>query len=88
MRQPLFSSADGSDSLERGSRVLTGNLADFRECHIEPDWLLIYQVFEDVLILSATATGTHAELFDESCINESLPHVKEGFRSFIFQFVN
>ena len=45
--------------------ALTGNLADFRECHIEPDWLLIYQVFEDVLILSATATGTHAELFDE-----------------------
>ena len=45
--------------------ALTGNLSDFRECHIEPDWLLMYQVFEDVLILSATATGTHAELFDE-----------------------
>ncbi len=45
--------------------ALTGSLADFRECHIEPDWLLMYQVFEDVLILSATATGTHADLFDE-----------------------
>lgn len=45
--------------------ALTGNLSDFRECHIEPDWLLMYQVFEDVLILSATATGTHAELLDE-----------------------
>lgn len=42
---------------------LTGNLHDFRECHIEPDWLLIYQIYEDTLILSATATGSHADLF-------------------------
>ncbi len=42
---------------------LTGNLHDFRECHIEPDWLLIYQIYEDTLVLSATATGSHADLF-------------------------
>lgn len=42
---------------------LAGNLRDFRECHIEPDWLLIYQKCEDVLILTATATGSHADLF-------------------------
>lgn len=42
---------------------LTGNLQDFRECHIEPDWLLMYQIYEDTLILSATATGSHADLF-------------------------
>lgn len=42
---------------------LSGNLHDFRECHIEPDWLLIYQIYEDTLILSATATGSHADLF-------------------------
>lgn len=42
---------------------LTGNLQDFRECHLEPDWLLMYQIYEDVLILSATATGSHADLF-------------------------
>jgi len=42
---------------------LTGNLHDFRECHIEPDWLLMYQTYEDILILSATATGSHADLF-------------------------
>ncbi|MBR3417948.1 MAG: type II toxin-antitoxin system YafQ family toxin [Oscillospiraceae bacterium] len=42
---------------------LSGNLKDFRECHIEPDWLLMYQIHEDVLILTATATGTHADLF-------------------------
>jgi len=42
---------------------LSGMLNDFRECHIEGDWLLIYQIFEDALILSASATGTHADLF-------------------------
>lgn len=42
---------------------LTGNLQDFRECHIEPNWLLMYQVHEDILILTATATGSHADLF-------------------------
>lgn len=42
---------------------LSGNLKDFRECHIEPDWLLMYQIHDDVLILTATATGTHADLF-------------------------
>ncbi len=44
---------------------LSGELKDFRKCHIESDWLLMYQIFEDVLILSATATGTHADLFGE-----------------------
>jgi len=42
---------------------LSGDLKDFRECHIESDWLLMYQIFEDTLILSATATGSHADLF-------------------------
>lgn len=39
---------------------LTGG-GNFRECHIEPDWLLVYRIFEDKLILSAIATGTHRE---------------------------
>ncbi|MBP5449474.1 MAG: type II toxin-antitoxin system YafQ family toxin [Spirochaetales bacterium] len=41
---------------------LTGNLKDFRECHIEPDWLLMYQISDSELILTATATGSHADL--------------------------
>ena len=45
--------------------ALNGELKDFRECHIEFDWLLMYQIFEDTLILSATATGTHREFFGE-----------------------
>ena len=44
---------------------LTGNLKDFRECHLEPDWLLVYQVYEDILVLSATGTGTHSDLFND-----------------------
>ncbi|MCP4363228.1 MAG: type II toxin-antitoxin system YafQ family toxin [Chloroflexi bacterium] len=41
--------------------TLTGNWKGFRECHIQPDWLLIYRVEGDELQL--TRTGSHAELF-------------------------
>ena len=41
---------------------LKGEMREFRECHIEPDWLLIYYKEETELILYATATGTHADL--------------------------
>jgi len=46
---------------------LSGNLKDFRECHVggEGDWLLMYQIFEDKLVLSASGTGTHSDLFNE-----------------------
>lgn len=36
---------------------------DCRECHIEPDWLLIYQYQEERLVLLLLATGSHSELF-------------------------
>lgn len=49
--------------LQYKDHSLAGNLQDFRECHIESDWLLMYQIYEDTLILSATATGSHADLF-------------------------
>ena len=42
---------------------LKGEMSEFRECHIEPDWLLIYRKEDTELILYATATGTHADLF-------------------------
>jgi mRNA interferase YafQ len=44
---------------------LKGELHEYRECHIEPDWLLIYQINDDELILLASGTGTHSDLFDE-----------------------
>ena len=43
---------------------LIGNYAGFRECHVRPDWLLIYSVDRGRLILTASRTGAHAELLD------------------------
>ncbi len=42
---------------------LVGNYQGCRECHITPDWLLIYEIFGDELILYLTRTGTHSDLF-------------------------
>ena len=42
---------------------LTGKYKGFRECHIEPDWLLIYLVEKDSLTLTLTRTGSHSDLF-------------------------
>lgn len=42
---------------------LTGSYANCRECHIKPDWLLIYQIDGEDLILYLTRTGTHSDLF-------------------------
>lgn len=58
-------------SLSRGEALpeknkdhgLTGDWVGHRECHILPDWLLIYRLEEDVLVLTLTRTGTHNDLF-------------------------
>lgn len=42
---------------------LSGDYADYRECHIEPDWLLIYRKYKDELILMLVRTGSHSDLF-------------------------
>ncbi len=42
---------------------LIGNYKGCRECHITPDWLLIYEISEGELILYLTRTGTHSDLF-------------------------
>ena len=42
---------------------LTGNWIGHRECHIQPDWLLIYRIEDDVLVLTLTRTGSHSDLF-------------------------
>ena len=42
--------------------ALTGNWNGYRECHVQPDWLLIYRVYEDRLLLVLTRTGTHSDL--------------------------
>lgn len=42
---------------------LSGNYIGFRECHINPDWLLIYRIDNDILTLTLLRTGTHSDLF-------------------------
>lgn len=42
---------------------LKGDWNGFRECHIQPDWLLIYLVEDDILTLTLVETGTHADLY-------------------------
>jgi len=47
--------------LRHNDHILTGNYSKHRECHVEPDWLLIYKATEKELVL--VRTGTHSDLF-------------------------
>ena len=42
---------------------LSGNYKGTRECHIEPDWLLIYEIHNNILVLMLSRLGSHSELF-------------------------
>ncbi len=42
---------------------LTGNYKGFNECHIQPDWILIYLIEKEILILTCVDTGTHSDIF-------------------------
>ena len=44
--------------------ALSGNFRGFRECHIKPDWLLVYLIENDILTLNLVDTGSHADIFD------------------------
>lgn len=48
---------------KNNDHLLSGNYGNYRECHITPDWLLIYQINDDELILQLTRTGSHSDLF-------------------------
>jgi mRNA interferase YafQ len=43
--------------------VNSRNYKDMRECHIEPDWLLVYKIVQENLILKLIRTGSHSDLF-------------------------
>ena len=43
--------------------ALSGDYSNFRECHIKPDWLLIYHIDDEELELFLLRTGTHSDLF-------------------------
>ena len=56
--------ADGQElPVQYRDHELTGNFKGCRECHITPDWLLIYEVADEELILYLTRTGSHSDLF-------------------------
>ena len=68
-------------SLSRGETLpernkdhaLTGDWIGHRECHILPDWLLVYRVEDDVLVLTLARTGTHSDLFGKQILtNQNL----------------
>ena len=49
--------------------ALTGIWVGHRECHILPDWLLIYRIEDDVLVLTLARTGSHSDLFGKLFLN-------------------
>ena len=55
----------GGEKLEEQFRdhKLRGSKKDLRECHIEPDWLLIYKIEKEKLLLLLIETGSHSDLF-------------------------
>lgn len=56
--------ASGSPLPEKyRDHTLTGNWITYRECYITPDWLLIYKIHENILVLTLTRTGSHSDLF-------------------------
>lgn len=62
---------DVVDALRQGKTLdekhhdhaLTGNFVGFRECHIKPDWLLIYLIENNILTLTLVDTGSHSDIF-------------------------
>ena len=56
--------ANGESLPEKNrDHLLTGNFSGCRECHITPNWLLVYEIYEEELLLYLTRTGTHSDLF-------------------------
>ena len=48
---------------QRRDHLLSGDYAGFRECHIQPDWLLIYLDEPELCVVTAIRTGSHSDLF-------------------------
>ena len=78
-------------ALSRGEKLpeknkdheLTGDWIGHRECHILPDWLLIYRIEDDVLVLTLARTGSHSTLFGRSFLNA---YTAAGVRPRLFKF--
>ena len=55
--------ADTTDVVIQLDKQLKGEWVGYRECHVEPDWLLVYKIENDILALTLTNTGTHTDIF-------------------------
>jgi len=53
----------GSLSPKNKPHKLTGNYKGFWECHIQPDWLLVWEQDDTIRLITLTRTGTHSDLF-------------------------
>jgi len=54
---------DGKLPVKYKPHKLTGNYKGFWECHIQPDWLLVWEQNETIKLITLTRTGTHSDLF-------------------------
>ena len=63
--ETVVSTLAAGDTLPEAQRdhALSGDFTGYRECHIRPDWLLVYRIDHGALILVLSRTGTHADLF-------------------------
>lgn len=50
---------------EYDDHPLSGNWKDHRKLHLEPDWILVYHIAEDILVLSLVRNGTHSDIFNK-----------------------
>lgn len=64
LKEVITALADGKKLAAKfRDHQLGGNWQNYRECHVEPDWLLIYKQERNVLVLTLVRTGSHSELF-------------------------
>lgn len=64
LRDVVYKLANGDKLPDKNKdHALSGNYIGKRECHITPDWLLIYEIYDNCLILILSETGTHSDLF-------------------------
>lgn len=64
LREVIETLANGEElPAKNRDHSLGGSFAGYRECHIQPDWLLIYKIQEEILVLLLARTGTHSDLF-------------------------
>lgn len=66
LKQVITLLADGKElPPENRDHNLSGNYLSYRECHIQPDWLLIYKISDSLMLLTLERTGTHSDLFNK-----------------------